>query len=83
MANDTKIAPSDQYILKIPFKMSDGKKYTVSLKDPKTDITLVQSQVFTDAVINSSLFVNREAEVSGIDTPYLERVNIIPVEAAI
>lgn len=83
MGNEMRIAPSDEYILKVPFKMSDGKKYTVSLKDPKTDLTLAQSQVFTDAVINTGLFVNGEAYVSGTDTPYLERVNIIPVEAAI
>ena len=83
------IDPKDETVLKIPFVLEDGKKLTISLKNPKSGLTLSDVTVFTDYALGTGteqdkvMFVKNGLSIVSVETAYLDRTNIIPLEAAV
>lgn len=82
-----RISAKDETVLKIPFTLSNGKTFTVSLKDPISNISATDVQTFTDLALgtnsqNIALLVKDGEEVISVGDAYLDRTNIVPLEAA-
>lgn len=65
--------------LKIVFGLNDGKRHTVSLKDPKSNLTMSAVTTFANAVINKEAILKNEAEAMTVEDAYIsttERVEL-------
>lgn len=68
-----------QSVLKIPLKFEDGKTRTISLADPKSEITQEACETFTMYAIDNELFSYGGYYAIDIEPAYIYNTNEIPL----
>ena len=59
--------------LKMVFDMSNGKSNTVSLKDPKTNLSMSEVSTFANLCVTKNAFKKNNATVVNMEDAYIQR----------
>jgi len=59
--------------LKVVFELNDGNSHTVSLKDPKNNITLSEVTSFANLCITKSAIMKNNSAIANFEDAYIQR----------
>ena len=63
--------------LELVFKTSGGKNVTISVADPKDDLTLAQAMVVANDIIAKAIFTTTSGELASVADVNLRAVDVV------
>ena len=65
--------------LKLVFTTAGGGTHTISLRDPKSDLTSTQVATVMQNIVNRNIILSNSGELNGIQEAYISGTTITPI----
>ena len=65
--------------LKLVFTTAGGGTHTISLRDPKSDLTSTQVATVMQNIVNRNIILSNSGELNGIQEAYISGTTVNPI----